>query len=454
MFITVLNFYRNNYNFLKFLLKNQFLVLFVCISVVTLSDFKIYGQSNDNQINNHTIQSIHLSFPEAEKIFLKNNLKLLAEHYSINIAEAQVIQAGLFENPTLYFEQNIYSSQTSKYFDFTEQNIVQLTQLFQVAGKRNKRIEFEKCNAAIANYQFQELLRTLKNSLYENLLVAYYLQKSIDIYNKEISYLKRTIAAYNQQYSKGNVSLLETTRLKSFLFSLMNEQFDLEKQLINVQKELNLLLGNSEQVVVVPQFSNELLKSFSFESGTYETLLKEIDSTYLLKTAQQQIKASEANLNLQKALRVPDITAGITYDRQGSFIPHYWGLSISFPLPILNRNQGEILTASTQLQQNQITYQQQKQELKNELYSLYIKAEEVLKFYKDFDKTFETDWDSLIDGVNTNFEKKNISMIEFIDYYESYKEMYLKIYDIEKETILSIEAINALLGKNYLKIIQ
>lgn len=44
-----------------------------------------------------------------EQRFLKCNLSLLAERYNVDIAQARLLQAGLFDNPVISFEQNVYN---------------------------------------------------------------------------------------------------------------------------------------------------------------------------------------------------------------------------------------------------------------------------------------------------------------------------------------------------------
>ena len=59
-----------------------------------------------------------LTLKEAEQRFLERNLSLIAERYNIDMAQAQVLQAKLFENPVISLEQNVYNRLNGKYFDF------------------------------------------------------------------------------------------------------------------------------------------------------------------------------------------------------------------------------------------------------------------------------------------------------------------------------------------------
>ena len=59
-----------------------------------------------------------LTLKEAEQRFLERNLSLIAERYNIDMAQAQVLQAKLFENPVISLEQNVYNRLNGKDFDF------------------------------------------------------------------------------------------------------------------------------------------------------------------------------------------------------------------------------------------------------------------------------------------------------------------------------------------------
>ena len=58
-----------------------------------------------------------LSLREAEKCFLEHNVQLTAQRYNVDRAQAQVVQARLFDNPVISLEQNVYNRLNGKYFD-------------------------------------------------------------------------------------------------------------------------------------------------------------------------------------------------------------------------------------------------------------------------------------------------------------------------------------------------
>ena len=96
-------------------------------------------------------QLIPFTLLEAEEQFMSNNLSLLAEKYAIEKAEAEVLQARLFDNPVISFEQNIDNKNNRKYFDLghERQQMVEIEKLISIVGQRNNRIRVEKVKKEI-----------------------------------------------------------------------------------------------------------------------------------------------------------------------------------------------------------------------------------------------------------------------------------------------------------------
>ncbi|RYF46806.1 MAG: TolC family protein, partial [Cytophagaceae bacterium] len=86
--------------------------------------------------------SLTLTLRQADSLFLRNNLLLLAERFRVDASQAQVLQAGLYDNPTVTLELSTYNPETRRIPDIGRQGqkIVSVQQLLYTAGKRNKRV--------------------------------------------------------------------------------------------------------------------------------------------------------------------------------------------------------------------------------------------------------------------------------------------------------------------------
>lgn len=382
-----------------------------------------------------------LTLKEAEQRFLERNLSLIAERYNIDMAQAQVLQAKLFENPVISLEQNVYNRLNGKYFDFGKEGeaVVEIEQVIHLAGQRNKQVRLEKINKEIAEYQFEEVMRTLRQELNEKFVEVYFLSKSIAIYEKEVNSLQVLLGGMKIQQEKGNISLMEISRLESMLFSLRKEKNERENDLLTTRGELNLLLNLPEDTQVQLSLDEEVLQQLDLSQLSFADLKAIINERPDQKIARSTVNASRANLKLQKSMAFPEFSVKGNYDRVGNFINDYFAIGVSLSVPIFNRNQGNIKAARFSIQQAGVQQEYAANRADMELFTAYTSLEKATQLYQSTNMDLERNFEKLITGVNENFTRKNISLLEFIDYYDSYKETCIQLYEIKKNVFLAME---------------
>jgi len=402
----------------------------------------------------HAQDTLRMTIDEAEKRFLQSNFSLLAAHYQVSVADAAIIQARLYPNPNLSIDQGMYNPDTHKWFDLspTGQTAISIQQLIVLAGKRNKQIDIARGNSQIASYQFYDLIRTLLYELRTAFYDLYFLQEPVAIYNREIESLRTLIDAYTVQYKKGNVAFKDLARLQALQFSLQGERFELIKQITEKQLNLSLLTGDTLSRTVMPVVDSELLNHIDLSKLNYGDLVDSaLINRYDLRAARSQVQLSEANLGLQKALRVPDVTLGGNYDKAGSYVRNYNSLSLAIDLPFWNRNQGNIKAAQFQLQANRELQGQAELQVRNDITKAFRELLESDRLYKNAAIQFTNDYENLLEGILKGYENHTISLLEFIDYYETYKNSKLEFNRLQSERMDALESLNLSTGTNILK---
>jgi cobalt-zinc-cadmium efflux system outer membrane protein len=402
--------------------------------------FSFFSQAQD---------TIHITLPEAEKQFINKNLLLLAGKYNIDIGRAQVVQAKLYNNPNFSFSGNIYNPDLNKYVDVsnkTGEYSIGLQQLIILAGKRNKQIKLAETGVSLAEQKLFDLLRTLRYSLRSDFYTAYYLQNSVDAYQRQVASLEKLNTAYQDLLAKGLVTLKDAVRIKSLLYSLKADQASLQNQLNDLQTELQLLLQNNK-TYFIPQV-DAAAESVSVRQFALADL---IDTAYAnrydLKQAETNLLLNQQNYNLQKAMAVPDLTLGAGFDKRGSFVTDASFFNVAIDLPFFNRNQGNIKAAKITIDQGKTLYQQQKLSVEGEVQNAYNKALNTDKMLQSMDPGFREQFEKLLKGITENFEKKNISLIEFTDFYESYKQNILQLNQLQNNKMQAIESLQFSIGK-------
>src|ERR1700757_2473072 len=414
-----------------------------------------------------TIDTVAITLKDAEDQFLKNNFALLAQKFNVDASKALIRQAGLFNNPNLYLENSVYNpykttgskffpTDNGKYFGDVHsmgETLIQYNWLFSVAGKRNKSVKVAKAQSDVAQYQFDDLMRTLLFALRSDFYQLHYGLQSLKLFDEEIASLNAIVTGFENQYQKGNISLREITRVRALLFSMQNDRLALVTELRATLSEFSGLLNNAKPVWYKPTVNEaEVATKYNAAAiGLSDLLTQALTNRPDLKAVQAQVAASDANLKLQNATGVPDIMLQGVYDRNCSYIHNYNGAAIQVPIAIFNRNQGNrqaakslVDAANQQLLQKQVSVQ-------NDVFASYQKMAETEKLNNSLSANFATDFTSLLKGAQANFEKKNLSLLEFVDMFESYKESMVQYNTIKTQRLTAFEELNFNVGKDVFK---
>lgn len=389
------------------------------------------------------------SLSDCETIFLKNNLSLLAAQFNIDGAKALTIQAKLWDNPYLSTEFNARNPENGKYFDIGQsgQKAASIQQLIYMGGKKKAQIELAKNNQVIAALDFQDLLRNLKFELKRCFYTLYFNNKKLELSNQQINNLDTLVKSYGVQSAKGNVSIKDYLRLQSLLIDLKNERMETIKSNIEEEANLNILLADSVQV-------NPVLKESFFNKyiGPLHLNLFDLEQQALLLRpdfgiALQNVKTNEININLQKAMRVPDITLGSSWDQHGGAFDNQINLTLGLPLPLWNKNQGNIKYAESMTSMAKTDKQSEELKLKAEVTGTYKKWLEANNNFKQLLESNIDNYESVYQGVLYNFKKGNIGILDFTDFLESYNQMRAHFNELKKTVVLSSEALNNVVNK-------
>jgi len=394
--------------------------------------------------------TLQLSLPQAEKLFVQNNYQLIAQNYQTDQARAEIITARLFDNPTLSAETQLYNPDTKRFFETSKTNgqyQASISQLVKLAGKRNKNIQLATVGVKLAEYQYFDLMRTLRYNLRANFYKTYYAQQSAKLYEQQISSLQKLLSASEAQLKAGNIAVKDMIRIKSLVYSLQTEYNNLENNIEDMETELKLMTNIKPESNIKLVMDPAEEKNYQLDKTIYANLLDSARNNRAdLKLTQAGITYAEKSLMVQKALAVPDVQFSLVYDLQGSYPNNYTGLGLSIPLPLFNRNQGEIKKAKIAVDAGKTLLDQQEATLENEVFNSYKTAQRTETLYKGIDQNFNTDFDKLINEVIKNFKSRNLSLVEFMDFYDSYRQSTLQMNDMKYQRMNAKEEINYVTG--------
>ncbi len=399
--------------------------------------------------------TLNLDIGSAERLFLENNQQLIAQNYEIGQARADVVTAKLFDNPELSYENLLYNPETKKFLQNSRPNgqfTAGISWLVKLAGKRNKNITLAGAAVKLQEFAYFELLRTLRFDLRSAFYKAYYAQQSAEVYEQQLAALEQLLSSSQQQLKSGYIALRDIIRIKSQVYAIKSEYTILLNETHALETTLRMLTGIQPDLAIKLMLSENEQTEEQFKIPSYKELLETARANRAdLLMAKTNISYAENNLQVQKALAVPDVELSVTYDLQANYPINYTGLGIKMPIPFFNRNQGEIKKAKIAIAAENNNLKQQEASIANEVYKSYMAAQRTGQLYKALDQNFIKDYSKLITEVTKNFGKRNISLIEFLDFYDSYRENILKMNNLKYERMNVKEEINYVTGSTIFK---
>ncbi|WP_435356629.1 TolC family protein [Emticicia sp. SJ17W-69] len=391
-----------------------------------------------------------LDLSNCEEQFLKNNLLLLAKHYNIDASKALTMQAKIWDLPYLSGEFNAINPPNGRVLDVggRGQKALAIQQLIYLGGKRKNEVALAKVNEQIAELDFQDLLRNLKFQLRKSFFTLYFNNKKIETTDLQINHINDLVNAYTEQVQKANVSLKELIRLQSLLITFRNERTEIVNSNFEEQNNLKLLLNEVENIIPVYDETsfNRYIRETVGDIKTLEGIAVENRPDYSLM--KKNIEANEWNVKWQQSLAKPDINLGLSYDQRGGAFNNQVNITFGIPLAFWNRNQGNIKFSQIILQQAKADKETFSQKLQTEIATNLNKWNEAKINYRQLSPSIISGFEEVYNGVLQNFQKRNISILEFTDFMESYNVMSLQVNESKKRVALTAEELNSVLNYN------
>ncbi|MBS3049712.1 TolC family protein [Enterobacter mori] len=269
--------------------------------------------------------------------------------------QKKTADALLFNNPELSYSNGIRKSLPGnpEQVDQREWD-VGLSQTFEIAGQQGHRqrvAEFalNSYKSEVQDAQNQVQLRT--SILFYQLLM---LQEKVRLETEAVAIFTRAEAIIDKQRKDGGATRLENNLASIERQLAMNEQLLATQALAEAKGELaRLLLTATDNI---PAMSGKLDNIKQKTPYTFALLNKKLNDAPAITAQTWKEKQAQANLMLQKAARIPDISIGVNYANDGSANrrENLSTISLSVPLPLFQRNETEIGMAAADLSLSQV----------------------------------------------------------------------------------------------------
>lgn len=410
-------------------MKFKFFLLLLIYSTVQIS-----AQQDKDTVNVNTEE---ITITEAVETTLNNNPNLKAFKYEITSLEKQKIQAGLIPNPEAGFEmENFFGGDELNGFQGTEYTLA-ASQLFELGGKRGSRINLadNEINSALGNYELIkiDLIARVKTA-FINLSEV---NRRIQLQRKFLQINEEILMTVSERVKAGRTSPAEESKVKVVLINSQIELQRLQRNYSSAQSVLNSLLGTLEKNIVP---STSIFDKILIPPDK-ENLFTELDSIPTLKYLNNETNLRKAQLELEEAQSVPDITVILGARYLNEIETNAFVAGLTMPIPIFDRNQGNIQSAEVRIQQmdeiiraRKLTVISSLNTSFNNLFSAYNNSVQLREsILPESEKAYEITrqgylqgrfaFIDLLDAQRTLFDTEAQYLLELADYYKSLIEL-------------------------------
>jgi outer membrane protein, heavy metal efflux system len=356
-----------------------------------------------------------LKFSDALHKAKENNLFFKSQAFNLEVAQADVLTAGLKPNPILNLQplqllnSKYYSPETNFYNWKNQQIWVQFTKPFQTANKRPLKIELAQQNATLSKTELAESERNLKKEVATKWLEIWLIKQELEL----VRQVRQNIDTLNNinkiRLRNQAITELDLSRTEMLLDQYKFQEQDFIRQWKAECLRLQLLLNSEDSIDIA---DNELF--------TFPTVQKNLDSlTQLIEDnrsdviwAKQNIKVAEADINLQKAMAKPNIEAGFIINPQNSIA--YMGIYATIPLALTDRNQGniqrsQVLKSQAEMQLKAIRLQADS-EIRTVFHNYKLQSSN-LRILESLQKQSQ----NVLNRVRYNYLRGNTTIIDFLE---------------------------------------
>lgn len=383
--------------------------------------------------------SVACSIDEMWQRTLHHHLLLNAKQKEVEVAKASLAQEKLWENPQISLSHNINNPVTHRYFEFNKegQTDIQISQRIYIACQRGERLRMASEEMSKAQYEQLDAERLMRKELSGQMVQLFTLQQKVDVVQKEVLSMDTILQAYEEQKAKGNASSIEIMRISGLRLQLLQEKAELMADITRLQQSIRLMGGLDAQTVIVPKI-DYAANAAMLEKIQLSTMKRELSDRSDIRTDEHEVKSAEHHVKLQKANALPEINLTGEWDKNGSIGRNFFAFGVTFSLPVLNRNQGNIRAARASLNSKRLLQDWNLRQAHSEMETAWEKLQMDLAIVKEAEKHQGMEIDRMLEEVQAQYMKRNISLLELADYYQTYKNTHFLMMDSQKDVLIGM----------------
>lgn len=385
-----------------------------------------------------------LTLREAVGRTLAHNPSVKAAYQEIEARHGEEFQSSRRPNPELLLEvENFGGSKEKQGFDVAE-HTASLTQLIELGDKRMRRLMAAQLDTSLAGWDYETVrmqMATLAAQFFVDVLTA---QERVKVLNEFVAIADKTRNSVDARVKAGKASPIELDRAV-VAFARAKAQVSAESARLRSAKRKLAALWGAQTV----DFGVAAGRLGSGEKvPTVEAIKAYLENNPTLARWSDEVNRRAAQLDLEHAKSVPDVRIGAGVRRFSEDDSTAAVASVSMPLPLFDRNEGNIAAAESRLAKAHTDAKAQRNELLRSLIEavgeLTVAATELSALRRDVLPVAQ----SAFDRTKLGYDEGKFDLLSVLDIQRSAFEVRLDLLNARAEYEKARVKVEALIGRD------
>ncbi len=388
-----------------------------------------------------------LSWEQVRQRFEQNNPTLLASKLTIDESKAQEITAYLRPNPALSLtadQINPFSGGPPHSTFGTVLSVATVSYLHERRHKRELRLESAREATGIATSGQADLERNLLFSLRNAFVQTLQAKAVLRLAQDNLSYYDDVLKVSRERYKAGDIAQVDLDRLE-----LLRVQYesDVQTAQVNLRTAKIQLLTLLNERIPVEQFDVTGTFDFTDQLQTLEEFGKvALDTRPDLRAATQAVNKAKTDHRLATANGSTDPIFGFDVGRNPP-IDQYFGVGVSIPLRIFDRNQGEKLRTQLDITRNERVRDAIQAQVFSDVDSAYATLSSNVILLGPYKAKYLQQAVRVRDTITFSYQHGGASLLDFLNAQSEYRSVERNYLSLIGSYLIAASQLNLAVGR-------
>ena len=388
-------------------------------------------------------QTSTYSWLQIKARFEAANPTLRAGQLNVDESRAQEVTAYLRPNPTLDVAADQFTFHPLRPFAYADQ-IVGISYLHERQHKRELRLEAAKDSTLVAASQQVDLERNLLFNLRSAFVQLLQAKAVLDNAIENLKYYDNQLEVQRIRLKDGDIAPVDEDRLE---LQRVTFESDFETATVNVRTAKIQLLTLMNDRTPIEKFDITGTFDFTEQIPALEILrANALDARPDLRAAVQSIDEAVANHKLAIANGSADPVFGVDAGRNPPEFA-YLGFSLSIPLRIFDKNQGEKLRTQIDVDRNRRLVEASRAQVFSDVDSAFSTINSTLNLLRPYKANYLPRAAKVRDTVSYAYKRGAATLLDFLDAQKSYRDVNLSYLNLIGSFLTSATQLNLAVGQ-------